>query len=132
MAKADYPQIKILLWTLIIIVAHAVGSLWLYNATGWFDKIVHFLGGIWLALVLIASSKKFSPFEIVFAVFVAAVLWEDFEGALNWYAVAAYGFTTPVGGGITDTILDVVFGTLGAFITSFSIQKARDGKIVPE
>ncbi|HXF44417.1 MAG TPA: hypothetical protein VNK70_03070 [Candidatus Paceibacterota bacterium] len=116
---------KILAWTAVVAAAHTAGIFFLYNATGWFDNLVHFLGGVWLfnaAPVLI--KRKMSPAETVLAVLVAALLWENFEGALNWYAVESYGYVTPVGGGTLDTFLDIVLGTLGA-LTAASCFRRR-------
>ena len=116
----------LVLATLVVIAGHAAGSIWLYRATDWFDNLLHFAGGAWLALAVIFSFRGvISSLKTFLIVFGAALILEIFEGGLNLYAKNAYGFATPVGGATGDTILDIILGILGTLITLSYIKTKK-------
>ncbi len=110
--------------TLIVVAGHTAGSIWLYRATDWFDNFVHLLGGIWLTLaVIFFFQREISFLKTFLIVFGGIISWEIFEFGLNLYAKYAYGFATPVGGNVGDTILDIVLGTLGVIAAAYIVRR---------
>ena len=79
----------------------------LYWQYVWLDVPVHFLGGLTLAMLLVAFLKKFHP--LVFIASMAAVIvgWELFELSIQTARESNFLF---------DTALDVLMGSLGAVV----------------
>ena len=98
---------------------------WVYD---WFDIMMHFLGGLFVALVGIYLYERFqkesfftSPpsiilFNIIIFVFIAGLLWETSELLLGvtYTDKEMYG---------SDTKLDFVMNTVGAIAGYFYSKK---------
>ncbi len=99
-----------------IAVLHFVGlKLYLYWTTDWFDILLHFLGGAWVALGafwfffcsdFVRLDKK-NKFLVIFgATLVVGILWEVFE---YFFEITQMGEVYSF-----DTMLDLVMDLVGA------------------
>ena len=108
----------------VIAVLHFLAlKFYLYWTFEWFDILMHFLGGLWVALVAtwffffsgflykdIKPIKKVKIFSIaIISVIIVGVLWEvwELEADLVFIDEAGYFF---------DTSLDLVMDTLGGVV----------------
>lgn len=111
-----------------ILLGHGL-ALWfdLYYLFWWLDDALHFLGGMWVALVFNFLIKYFGldltgaharlAFLVIFLglTALAGVLWEFFEFGVNRYIVHI-GFIT-----YEDTLSDLFFDLLGGAVGFFLI-----------
>ena len=94
-------------------------SFYLYWDFWWFDMIVHFLGGffvagllIWFFFPLNMNSKKFKATAVIVSILVIGVLWEVFEFRA--------GITMPrVRGYTLDTSKDIIMDVVGSLAVYF-------------
>ena len=102
---------------------------YLYWSIWWFDIVVHFLGGVWVGLIimwffffsgfiyknvnLVKNSKIF--FITIVSVIVVGVLWEIWEVWADLISIDDIGY-------FLDTPLDIVMDTLGG-TTAFVYAK---------
>ena len=99
-------------------------SFHLYWTFWWYDIILHFLGGIFVGLLILwfrffsgyfgvhqHTSEVSTFFFIVIATLIVGVGWEAFERAL--------GQTWSVEGYYVDTILDVIFDLIGSVVAFY-------------
>ncbi|MBI5134321.1 MAG: hypothetical protein HZA81_02980 [Candidatus Taylorbacteria bacterium] len=101
----------------------------LYWTLGWYDVMMHFLGGVWTALFLLWVSRTnlgawlFSLTtlrSLVVGVIAVGVAWELYE--------IAFGFTFVTDSEYPlDTSIDLVMDTLGA-IAVFLVYRRSIGK----
>jgi uncharacterized membrane protein YjdF len=113
----------------IAVVNFAAHEYYWYRLIWWFDMMMHFAGGVWLAGVaiwwrgrMIESGAMFS-LKMLFIVgvgtaFVIGVLWEGYEvivGAVIEGRVNA----------LTDTLSDLLFDVLGALLTVVMAARRR-------
>src|SRR5688572_17663502 len=77
---------------------------YLYWTSDWYDTVMHFLGGMVLALFAISLWK--GKIKVLVFVAVLAVAWEIFE-YLTGISVSKEGY-------VLDTFLDLVLGMGGA------------------
>lgn len=102
-----------------------------YFSVWYFDMLMHFLGGFWVALMLIwiwsgrASFPKLSAnpvFKILSGVLIIGILWEIFELMVN-NTIAQNPFD------ILDTLSDIFFDLAGGACSALYFLKriARDG-----
>lgn len=90
------------------------GAFYLYWTLGWFDYLMHFLGGLGGGLVAFwfVSNKNFSQLRflviIVVSVLLVGVAWEIFEYAYN-IAQSTEGY-------VADTFHDLLMDALGALV----------------
>src|SRR3989339_1196126 len=90
-----------------------------YYSLWWFDMPMHFLGGMWVALLLAwyLSDESFSADSIgrvILGAFIVGLSWEVFELLLNEQFVQnAYD--------LPDTLSDIFFDLSGAFTALFYI-----------
>lgn len=111
---------SIFLLALAIVVLDSFGKFFsLYWSVWWFDIFMHFLGGAWVGLVLIALSR-FAPAQIkklipahkashyFIAVLAVGIGWEIYE-------IFAGLVKTPEPYYL-DTLIDLVMDMLGAFV----------------
>ena len=122
---------------LIVGVLDIIGAVFhLHWAVWWFDTILHFLGGVWVAMtVLMLWYSKFDYIETnklkiigftVLATFIVGFLWEVFE--------VAFDITFFSDGAIfaRDTISDLILDTCGGFFaTLYSMKVLRNSRITP-
>ena len=111
-------------WILAIAVFHNIATThYIYWRYLWTDLVVHFMSGLWIALVgfwlcrfrredlYVFSMKKTFLVTIVFAVLVG-VFWEVFE-----YAIGIVEYSSKY---TNDTILDILMDILGG-ATGFAV-----------
>ncbi len=109
-------------FVLLVVVAalHWIASdLFYYWTVPWFDIMMHFLGGAWVALAALwLLEMPFSRFfkarmslvSVVLLTIVVGVLWEVYEIIFRFSDPAMAGYAA-------DTLLDLVMDTLGAVAT---------------
>ncbi|NOY35652.1 MAG: hypothetical protein GXP44_01885 [bacterium] len=99
----------------------------LYWRVSWFDNVMHFLGGAWLALVtayFVFFSKKAGSIRLPIPVFLLTAVsfaalvgvgWELFEFCVDFLTGkgAAVGFNQV---GLQDTMGDLFFDLLGGLV----------------
>ncbi len=92
-----------------------LGSILDWYGLGWWDSFIHFISGSMLAFTAILFYRRMTPsspwFIFLFALSFAAlggVLWEIYEFSFD----QLFGMTLQ-GGGITDTMIDLIADTLG-------------------
>ncbi len=94
----------------------------LYWYFKWFDIVMHFWGGIMVALGLFAGARLFKREDPVTLVQVLTVLvfamlsWELFERLVGLYNPDTY---------IYDTSKDTFFGLIGGLVGYFSLKRFR-------
>ncbi len=100
---------------LIFVLNFVAEKFHLYYSTWYFDMFMHFLGGVWLGMLLIWFFKvdSFSlrqVFKVILGVLVIGVAWEIFEFVfIN--TVAEFPFD------LADTISDMLFDLSGGFVS---------------
>lgn len=110
----------ILISLFLILFIHLMATIghW-YWAVNWFDILMHFLGGLWVAMVFGYLNQRFFKLPnfwtrvILTFSFVAliGILWEFFEFSLdNLFFLKKWG---PFQGGLSDTMGDLFFDLLG-------------------
>jgi hypothetical protein len=122
-------QLSFLVFFIFVLNSLATFFGW-YTIFHWFDNMMHFLGGCWLALV--ASWFWYEKYKrgilgigsIIVFVFVGAFLWEVLEYFVQYIAQSPGSLAT-----IPDSISDLILGTLGGFLTGLktiqTIKKQR-------
>jgi len=126
MQKKSFSIILFVFIYLIFILDIIANQYFLYWHFWWFDIVMHFLGGFWIALLayyifflsgyFTKISKRFSVFTLSLAtVLVVCVLWEVFEYIMK---VSIYQPDY-----ILDIYLDLLMDTLGWLIAYFFLLK---------
>lgn len=113
------PYLQLLILIVIIAVLHIVGlKFYLYWQLVWYDRIIHILGGAWIAIIALQVTKASSPeiparrlfiISLCAALFVGLV-WEVFEIVIGFANPASRGYGIDT---TTDLIFDVIGGGLG-------------------
>lgn len=131
---------KLFLATVIILLSHWFGTLFLwYQRFAWYDELMHFLGGYWVAVIGFVFLPRFLHimprfirfFEarpkttLIFFVFAVALLWELFEFVFSQSIIHTYGFSIGLQPGIWDTITDLFFGIVGAAVAGTILQRTK-------
>jgi len=103
-------------------------SFFWYFTLWYFDIFMHFLGGLWVGLFFIyVFSRKNASFDsikkIILYVLLIGVLWEFFEIFANQY-IGRNPFD------IWDTLADLFFDLLGAFVATFYFSKKIVSKVM--
>lgn len=97
-----------------------IASLYWYYP--WFDIVMHFWGGVLVALGMISlSTLKVARYQpnlknILLVLFTAMISWEVFERAIGLYSSDTYLF---------DTTKDMVMGLLGGLSGYFIFRKHK-------
>ncbi|MFW5917218.1 MAG: hypothetical protein ACOCRD_02275 [Halorubrum sp.] len=118
-------------WITSAVFLHTLGSAWFYAQIGWWDHLTHALsasliagaGYTTLRAVDIHSDEIKIPsrfaFVFIFVVVLAfGVVWELFEFALDIVADET-GISMPLAQfGLDDTVLDVMYNSVGALIVA--------------
>jgi hypothetical protein len=123
------------LWITLAVFLHTLGSAGLYARISWWDHVTHALSASLIAAVGYTFARTIDlhsdeihipsrfMFIYIFVVVLAfAVIWELLEFALD---VVSYmtGMTMPLAQhGLDDTILDLMFNSLGAFTVAVFAQ----------
>ncbi len=129
MQKKPFSIIVLVLIYLIFILDMIAGQYSLYWRFWWFDIVMHFLGGFFIALLsyyvfflsgyFIKISKKFSVFVVsLIFVLVIGVLWEVFEYVIK--------VSTAQSNYILDTNLDLLMDTLGWLVAYCFLLKIKN------
>ncbi len=113
--------------TLLILIGHTLGTFFnLYSPAGYYDTLLHFLGGAWVASFVIYFAtlhsflSYFNPralWNVLLTTCITlslGVVWELFE-----FVLARLTNTAFVANIYTDTLTDLVADTFGAFFISF-------------
>lgn len=94
----------------------------LYWTIWWFDIVMHFLGGFWIALIVLWFYKAFTRNEArsdhgyllaLLGVIVVGVAWEVFE--------VVAGLTDAEENYAVDTIVDLIMDTVGALVAAYIV-----------
>lgn len=93
---------------------------WYYSIV-WFDMLMHFLGGVWVAFILlwvfpIKILSKSYFLKLILGILFVGVSWEVFEIMFN-NIIAGNPFD------IIDTMSDLFFDMLGGILASFYFYK---------
>ncbi len=115
---------------LLVIAIFAVNLLankfYWYVAIPWFDMLMHFLGGVFLALATGAFFAKLflgKPFLHILPALLASVLlfgtlWEAFEYSVQSIITFAHLASIP------DSFSDIIFDLLGGFVGTLFVYRA--------
>jgi len=97
-----------------------------YWSIWWYDMVMHFLGGMWVALFALwlvntpylLYFKKFlsSTLSLIVVTFIVGFLWEILELILGFTSLAAADYWS-------DTIIDLIMDVLGAGFIALIIKK---------
>ena len=100
----------------------------------WYDIMMHFLGGVWVVLVLIwlnqlkAAAVVLTFKRVLTAIVVVGLAWEIYELLFDQTFIDAKGYGL-------DTVLDLIMNTVGAAAAYFLLNQRRDlannGKVAP-
>ena len=118
----------------IFILHSAALYYFLYWKISWFDNVMHFLGGAWLALVaawFVFFSKKAESIRLPASAFLLAAVsfaalvgvgWELFEFCVDFLAGKGVGagFNQL---GLLDTMMDLLFDLLGGLFAGLVFIK---------
>ncbi|HEX2792267.1 MAG TPA: hypothetical protein VHO23_00930 [Candidatus Paceibacterota bacterium] len=97
--------IALVLATALAYAQHVALEHFLYWRYPWFDTFMHFLGGLTLAVFLIAVFRRARPRLFLLGMIGVAVGWEAFELLIGTEREANF---------VLDTSLDLLMDTLGA------------------
>lgn len=89
-----------------------------YHTVPSFDKLMHFLGGAFVFLVLAAYWRNKSIRTLIAAVVLIGLLWEGYEYVVQ-SMVGAELITLP------DSVGDLLFDTLGAIGAAYFFRSAK-------
>lgn len=95
-----------------------------YTLLPWYDKFMHFLGGMWLALVSVwvlyrlVRNGGFPMVTFLLFIFIGTLLWEFLEYFVQYVTRAPGALAN-----IPDSIFDIIFGMLGGYATLLVIRK---------
>lgn len=92
----------------LVLYLHVIGmEYFLYFYYWWYDLLLHFLGGIVLALLFSFFTKNWK--YILLGVVLAATAWEIFEYVLHIFGVNKEGYAL-------DTLIDYVMACVGTLL----------------
>jgi len=110
---------------LVVAILHILAlKFYLYSNVWWFDMVVHFLGGFWIAFVVLwflFLSGYIKPLKgtyihflsiALFSALFAGIVWEIFEVTNGVTSVLFRGYWK-------DTMSDIIFDCLGALASSW-------------
>ena len=123
------------LWTVKIIIGifllNALGGfLYWYDIFPWFDNMMHFFGGFWVAIITLAIFWKMIQAQkriymqmlfVILSVLFVGLVWEVYEFGVQ-DIIKVTGIAS-----IPDSISDLVFDTLGG-IAGFLIVRHKTKK----
>lgn len=127
--KKEIGEIVKLVFLLFVLAAGVLGAIGnLYNEITYYDKLVHFISGVLVSLLVILLSKLFYKEEpnkkILFLIIVVlnlaiASLWEIFEFLFDTL------FDKNAQKGNTDTMLDMITAFIGGILTFLPCIRSR-------
>ncbi len=96
----------------------------------WYDLVLHFLGGLWVALAItwlwLALSRKVRIVPILLAVLVVGGAWELFEYVIGSLREGNYFFDTSL-----DMLMDALGGLCGYLLVHVAMLEKNDATIAP-
>lgn len=101
-----------------------------YYSIAWFDMMMHFLGGVWVAMFFLYVFKAPSTFArkfwvVISSVLVVGILWEVFEFGMGSIAGDAFN--------VRDTLSDIFFDLAGGCVAIFAklrhIMPVKENKV---
>ncbi|MFC7202811.1 hypothetical protein ACFQJC_04740 [Haloferax namakaokahaiae] len=119
------------LWLTAAVLLHAIGMLGPYNYINWWDHVTHTLSASVVAAVGYVSARVFDEYSdavhfpprflfvfILLFTLAAGVFWEVLEFSARLAAEALGVEEVLVQYGLGDTIVDLVFDTVGAMLVA--------------
>ncbi len=121
-------EIEFITASLALILGHFLGLFYnWYNLYPFFDFIVHFIGGTWVALAAFTFVSSLGSLgfkklilSLILIVFAVGVAWEIFEFAVEHYYLINFQ------GPPLDTLLDLIADMLGGSAIAFYLRYHRD------
>lgn len=118
-------------WITAAVCLHSLGSAGLYGSVGWWDNLTHALSATLVAAVGYTAARaldlhddrlhvppRFYFVYVLVMVLSFGVLWELFEFGLD-VAAESTGVTMPLAQeGLSDTMRDLMFNTVGAVLVA--------------
>jgi len=99
-----------------------------YELLPWYDNMMHFLGGAWLALVAVwglysyLKKRDDALVSVLLFVLVGALLWEVLE-----YVAQSIAGTPGLFATVPDSISDIVFGLVGGLVAGiYTLKKIKN------
>ncbi len=101
-----------------------------YVSIWWFDNLMHFLGGLFLAFFSATIFYKYLKdknnrkifFSIMFFVILIGLGWELFEYAVQYFIKGSHRLAD-----ITDSFFDMIFDILGGALGILFVLKEKSG-----
>lgn len=115
-------KIRLALTTFLVYFLNYAGvKFYWYSSIVWFDMLMHFLGGVWVAFILlwvfpIKSLSKNYFLKLFFGILFVGISWEVFEIIFN-NIISENLFD------IADTMSDLFFDMLGGTLASLYFYK---------
>ena len=132
MRSKQYPNSLVALIVFIAIVNLMAEVYYWYWRMRWFDRPMHFLGGVWLAGTALwwfygRRSVPLSGFFKIFMVCIAAafgvgLVWEIFQAGLG---LETAGHASRIGGTLSDLLFDTIGGTTVAIYAWFRTRNNK-------
>ena len=128
---------NIILIMTAIFVINLVGIYFKWYDFFWFDMVLHFSGGLFVALLfskylerhLFSQTKLANMLIIIGATMMIGVVWEFGEYFMNQTfsakASAAFGMKLDFIGNLDDTMSDLLMDMLGAILTAAAFLKLK-------
>jgi len=120
----------IVLMIFMFVANHLAAKFHWYYSISWFDMLMHFLGGVWVALFFLYVFKVQTSFArkfliVISSVLVVGLLWELFEFGMG--IIAGENFS------ISDTLSDIFFDLTGGYLAILAklkhIMPTRENKV---
>lgn len=122
---------RLTLWIVVPVFLHALGSMGLYAAIGVWDNLTHLLSSSLVAAAgyttvraldvhyegVYLPGKFVAAFLLIFTL-AFGVLWELLEFAIDGFAALTGTDSVLAQHGLTNTMLDLVFDTIGAIVVA--------------
>ena len=109
----------LLFFLISLLVLHIIGMQGLYYSLNFYDKILHFIGGITAGLISIEifrkNNIKYSGTYLLMSVFIIGIGWELFEFFWDLFLVQKYNLPRMQFGAV-DTLFDLVFDLVGCLV----------------
>jgi hypothetical protein len=129
---------QVILSTLLITLTFSLGSVFkLFSKISWYDELVHFLAGVWVAILIIWISEKIKlplffkkllrekfALTIIISTLIVGLIWELFEFGLIQYLLNTYEYQAGLQPSNLDTLSDLLMDIAGAGIVVCFISKA--------
>lgn len=116
---------------IIIVILHLLGIAYFYEHP-WisydspigYDKFLHFLGGMWIALFFYQQTKMRCFICLLILVLIMGVSWEIFEWTWDQTFHKWYGLI-PAQASFIDTLWDIFWDFIGGLTISFYLWKKK-------